>query len=312
MTYLRQIIKLSIFLYVAFGLGAAIAYLRALNQPLKLSDTAQPFVINVGDGSRTIAANLTRQHILDNPRPFYVYVLLTGRRHHFYPGSYELKAGLSLKQFIDLTTDGKVNQFTVRVIEGWRINDIADEVAKKTKISRDDFLAAAPVDQYEGYLFPDTYFFSPETTASQVVKRMRDNFDRRTKDLALTKEDVVLASIVEREAKHDEDRPKIARVYLNRLAAGMPLEADPTVQYAKGDWTVLSVNELKTIVSVYNTYLHLGLPPGPIASPSLKSLQAIKQSKPSRDYYFFNLSDGSTIYSQTLEEHNANRRQYLN
>lgn len=121
----------------------------------------------------------------------------------------------------------------------------------------------------------------------------------------LSRQDVIIASIVEREAKFDEDRPKIARVYLNRLELGMKLEADPTVQYAKGSWDAIKLSDYQNVNSSYNTYLHAGLPPGPICNPGLESLQAVL-SPDSNDYlYFFHKTDGHAVYSKTLEEHRS-------
>jgi UPF0755 protein len=309
---MARVVRLTLIILAAFILGIGFAFIRSINASASTNDSTQAFTVSVGDGPRTIATKLKNDHLLLDERPFYVYVLLTNKRNSFYPGTYDIKSNSTIRQLVSQLTTEQKDKFAVTVIEGWRITDIAQEVAKKTKISADSFLAAAPIDKYEGFLFPDTYYFAADTSAAAMVKAMRDNFDRRTESLAVTNDDVTLASIVEREAKHDEDRPKIAGLYKNRLKINMPLQADPTIQYAKGSWAPITVADYQNVISPYNTYLNQGLPPTPISNPSLKSLQAVKNAEVNEYYYFFNLEDGTTIYSKTIEEHNANKRKYLN
>jgi UPF0755 protein len=140
-----------------------------------------------------------------------------------------------------------------------------------------------------------------------LIKLMRDNFDKRTKDLKITPETVILASIVEREAKDDAERGAIAQVYINRLAKGMKLEADPTIQYAKGNWKAVLLSEYRSVISPYNTYLNDGLPPGAICNPGLKSIEAVIDPTP-HDYLYFFHAKGETFFSKTYEEHVAKVR----
>lgn len=305
------IARLTVLFVIAFSLGAVVTFARAVFRVNATLTEATTFTIEPGEGPREIGTNLKNRQLISHERPFYLYVVLTGQRHRFYPGTHELPPRANLIQIVQILTDSKTKQTAVTVIEGWRINDIAAAISAKTRITAEDFLVAAPVAEYEGYLFPDTYFFTPQTTATEAVKIMRQNFDRRTQTLALTKEDVILASIVEREARKDEDRGPIAAVYLNRLAIGMALEADPTVQYAKGDWLPITTNDYRSVESLYNTYLHRGLPPTPIANPGLKSLEAVKMPPTHDYYYFFTTPAGQTIYSKNLAEHNRNKAKYL-
>jgi len=138
---------------------------------------------------------------------------------------------------------------------------------------------------------------------------MQSNFTERTKDYQPSKDDIILASIVEREAKNDEDRAKIAGVFINRLEKNMYLGADPTIQYAKGDWELLTSKDLK-IDSPYNTYINKGLPPTPICNPGLESIKAVKNPEKNGWYYFFHLQDGTTIFSKDAAEHDANKAKY--
>ncbi len=307
----RMIGRLVILFIIAFGLGSALAFYRAVSRPIAGPDQTVSIIVEKGDGPRAVAKLLKEQGIVANERPFLLYVLISGKRNTIYPGNYQITNRMSIADIVKIMSDSRSQELTVRILEGWRITDIATEIARKTKITADDFLTAAPVETYEGYLYPDTYFFSPETTADEAVKIMHDHFLDKTKSLSLTSDDVILASIVEREAKTDEDRAMVAGVYLNRLKAGIALQADPTVQYAKGSWEPITLADYRSVESAYNTYLHAGLPPGPIASPSLASLKAVK-SPTEHDYlYFIHASDGKTYYAKTLDEHNANKRKYL-
>ncbi len=310
MNYFRLFIRSLIILVIAFCLGLVFGYVRAIRQPLPITE---PLTITIeeGEGPRLIAQKLIKQSILDNERPLFVYILAMGKRNMFYPGVYELPTQASIVDIVRILTSGKKDHVVIRIKEGSRITDIAIEIQKKLGISASDIIAVAPVENFEGYLFPDTYYFAKEATAQSVVKTMRDNFNTKTSTLELTKEDVILASIVEREAANDSERATIAGLYQNRLAIGMALQADPTVQYAKGSWEAISVADYSNVISPYNSYLHQGLPPTPIASASLASLKAVKSPEKSDYYYFFHTKDGQTIFSKTGAEHTANKAKFL-
>lgn len=318
MTTPRKIIKAVAIVMTASLAGIFFAFWRSINLPTGqsigqygASNQTVTLTVKAGDGPRAIAQQLNSQNLLINERSFLIYVLLTGKRNKFYPSVFDFNIPISIKDLVNKLTNEQNNRITITVIEGWRIADIASEVAKKTSIKTTDFLKAAPVAEYEGYLFPDTYFFTPETTVTTIVKTMRDNFDDKVGSLKPTKSDLILASIVEREARHDEDRQSIAGLYKHRLAIDMPLEADPTVQYAKGSWSPISLSDYRSVLSPYNTYLNKGLPPTPIANPGLKSIKAAIEAQPNEFLFFFNLNDGQTIFSKTFDEHLKNKRQLL-
>lgn len=212
----------------------------------------------------------------------------------------------------------------VTLIEGWRIEEMAARFNSELGIKKEDFLKVAK----EGYMFPDTYFLEPDASASAVVEKMRDNFDvkydatlqSRIKKLGLTSaQGVILASLVEREARTDEPRRMVASILLKRLKIGMGLNVDSTLQYALGYQSIekswwkrdLTSND-KKIESPYNTYIHAGLPPTPICNPSLSSLEAVANADPNTPYlYYFHDSQGVSHYSKTLEEHNQQIANYL-
>lgn len=311
MQFFKRSIRLAIVLVGAFILGVAFTYMRSIAVPLPITGQAYELTIAKGEGPRTVANRLKEAGILETDRAFLVHVLVSGNRNLFFPGTYELPVGASIREVVSLLTEGEERQVTITSLEGWRITDIATEVAAKTDVTEAQFLAAAPVAQYEGYLFPDTYNFRPEVTADEIVKTMRQNFDTRTKDLTLTAADVILASIVERESRTDEDRPQVAGVYLNRMEIDMALDADPTVQYAKGSWAPITLADYRSVISPYNTYLNRGLPPTAISNPGLASLRAVKNPAEHSYFFFFHTSDGKTIFSKNITEHNANKVKYL-
>lgn len=215
-------------------------------------------------------------------------------------------------------------QKKITLLEGWRVEEMAEKLNKELGTKNEDFLKVAK----EGYMFPDTYFFEDVASASAVAKKMRATFDlkydsdlqAKIKKLGLTPaEGVILASIVEREARTDEPRRMVASILLKRLNIDMGLNVDSTVQYALGyqasekSWwkKSLTKNDLK-INSPYNTYIHAGLPPTPICNPSLSSLEAVANADPKTPYLYYSHDlQGVSHYAKTLEEHNQNVANYL-
>lgn len=277
-----------------------------LKVPMGKSGENQFFEVIEGQGTMEIAENLKEKGFIRSPWFFAIYVNL--KNASLLPGIYYLRQNMTLNEIIEPISQGNVQEYKITIPEGWRITQIAQYLTNNKIVTYADFLQAA--EGKEGYLFPDTYRIAIQSTAVEIVKKMEENFTERTKDLKVNKEDLILASIVEREAKKNEDRAKITGVYLNRLDKGMKLEADPTVQYAKGNWDAPSVKDLQSVNSAYNTYLYKGLPPGPICNPGLKSIEAAVKPEKNGYYYFFHLKDGSTIFSKTAEEHQANREKY--
>ncbi len=211
---------------------------------------------------------------------------------------------------------------TVTLREGLNRQEIARNLAAAGVVDAPSFLAATSAD--EGYLFPDTYQFYPNSSAGEVRQKLIGTFTEKLAALSPTRDQIILASIVEREAKGDADRGQIAGVYHNRLKRGMKLEADPTVQYGKYTelvkapsvaggldyWAPITLADYQTVVSPFNTYLHTGLPPTPICNPGLKSLAAAVSPATTSALYFFHTKDGTAIFSSTLKEHDAQLRQY--
>lgn len=272
----------------------------------KGSGEEKEFIIKQGQGIQTISKNLADQELISSVTVFSLYAKFRGALIQV--GVYKISASQSSKEILEILISGKASEYLITIPEGLRVTQIDELLANKGVINAGDLIQIASAD--EGYLFPDTYRFMPKTPAAEIRQVMLENFQKKTKDLKVTRETVILASIIEREAKFDDDRPKIAGVYLNRLEINMKLEADPTVQYAKGSWEKILLSDYHNVNSPYNTYLFIGLPPGPICNPGLKSIEAVLYPKKDSWLFFFHKSDGHAVYSATAEEHAENLKKY--
>ena len=298
---------------------------------------SRSFIISRGETAGTIARRLESDGFIRTALAFTYVLYDTGRENLLQSGTYTISPALTPRELARVFEKAPGEQSVLRIIEGWRLNEIAAAVTKVfPTISRDEFLKTAVVGQrkntvltglmpetsLEGFLFPDTYFFKPTATASQIVDTLLDHFEIRAGqilrqaavDRKTTIYDIVkLASVVEREARDRDESSKIAGVYTNRLEIGMKLDADPTIQYAIGQWRELSLDDLK-IDSPYNTYQVAGLPPTPICSPGQAALEGAAKPADVPYFYFVAKSDGTGdhAFATTLAEHEANRVKYGN
>ena len=294
--------------------------------------SAERFVqVAPGTGTAGIAKQLEKAGIV---RSAVVFDALTIWKSVRGTGAGTLKAGeyrfdhaATMEEVYDRLRKGDVYTVTVVVPEGFNIFDIAGAVAAAGLDSREDFLRAEQqqteliaawvpsgrATSLEGFLFPDTYKFSRHATAVQVLTAMVRRFGQEVTRLGMARgsvaRTVTLASLVEREVHIDAERPEVASVFENRLAAGMPLQTDPAVMYGsmlRGTWTgVIHQSELKSD-SAYNTYVHAGLPPGPICNPGVASLKAVLHPAKTDYLYFVADARGATRFAATLAEHDAN------
>jgi UPF0755 protein len=328
-----------------------------LTRPYSVDDRPVRFEVAPGTPARAIGQQLQEAGLIDDPLLFEAYVRVNELDSRMSAGTFILSPAMTLVEIAEILQHAEASAVTVTIPEGWRVEQIADYLVEADifagnptagddyrrqattsdltglDASRYPFLGERPAGvSLEGYLFPDTYDVPAEgATAADLLSRQLDNFAARVPDLyeaAVAAGDtdlslyevLTVASIVEREAVVPEERPAIARVYLNRLAADMRLEADPTVQYAMGyqpeseQWwkTPVFLEEYSSVVSPYNTYLNAGLPPGPIANPGLSSIQAVLQPEEHDYLYFVALPDGTGrhVFAQTWEEHVENVQRY--
>jgi len=298
------------------------------SRPIDSSYLGEPkiFVVPRGDGSGEIGSRLEKEGLIRHRYAFWLAVEFYGLNGKLQAGSFRLSPRMSLQEIGLALTKGRLDQW-VTIIEGARREEIAWQLKEEMGIESQDFMTASQ--GQEGFLFPDTYLLPQGTTAKRVVTIMTDNFEKKTKELwervekrGLTKEQVlVLASLVEREVKADEDRKLVAGILVKRWREDWPLQVDATVQYAKVSQDCLADQECVwwpavkkvnlQINSPYNTYLNKGLPPGPICNSSLSSLKAVVGYQTS-DYWFY-LSDsrGEMHFAKSLEEHQGNVKIYL-
>ncbi len=307
-----------------------------------------PIIISVdeGKGVQEIGDMLEDEGVIESAIQFRVLVELLGYDRLLQAGEYEFDPSSPALNVVYRMRRGIVSSLFVTVIEGWRLEEIADALDEQGVISREEFLEAAvagnfefdflrrlgPITPLEGYLFPATYFYRRDDTAEDVIQRMLEamdeNFTQQMRsqalDQGLTMHGVLtLASIIEREAQVPEERPIMAQVFLTRLRRGMLLEADPTAQYALaadpesveefGYWKAELTGEDLEVDSDYNTYRVGGLPPTPIAAPRLDSIMAVIEPADTNFLYFVATGDedGSHAFAETLAEHLENVEEYL-
>lgn len=289
--------------------------------PVNTSDTHKEiFVIAKGQGVKAIAKNLKNQKLIRDENAFYLLIKQLGIENKIQAGSFRLSPSLSSEKIAQALTKGSLDAW-ITIPEGKRADEIADILQKAIPAYTDSWRQKLQAN--EGYLFPDTYLIPIDADIDQIIAIMRSTFDQKyatitNKKPTMTQHEIVtLASLIEREGKHDEDRPLIASVIYNRLDNGMPLQIDATVQYVLGyqpnesSWWKrhLSFDDLK-VASAYNTYIHTNLPPTPIASPGMKALEAAMN--PAETDYLFYITDKNGInhYGKTNEEHEQNIEKY--
>jgi len=281
------------------------------------------FVIKNGENLTAVANRLHQEGLIKSSLAFKILVLTKGLAGHIQAGDFRLRPSLTIEEIAYILTHGTLDVW-LTFPEGWR----REEFGRRLAANLEDFNYQEFLDlteKIEGFLFPDTYLIPKEASPSAVIEIFTKNFDKKfsldleiaAKAEGLTKKQVIIfASIVEREARHDEDRLLVAGILLKRWRKGWPLQADATVQYAiadlkPGDWWPEVTKKDLQIDSSYNTYKYYGLPPTPICNPGLASIKAVVNSEES-DYWFY-LADsfGTVHYAKTNEEHNENIEKYL-
>jgi len=285
-------------------------------------------IVPKGASFATATDSLEKAGIVHYPLLFRILARVKGDDRNIKPGTYLLKRGTPWTDILSALNGGHGLVNTITIPEGFSLSQITPLLARTLQVPVDSVKAAVrdtalrrrldiPTPDLEGYLFPDTYAFPDGTTARQAVSEMVKRFEREWKpewgrqlsSLAMNRHDIVtLASIIEEEARRPEERPIISAVYHNRLRERMLLQADPTIQYALGRHTPRILYKDLQVKSPYNTYVHAGLPPGPIASPGGPSLVAALYPAKVSYLYFVADSDGHHEFRTTLAEHDSARR----
>jgi len=313
---MKKLLVLIIFLLIGFLLVSGFWGNNLL--PVSSDQTEKTFLITKGEALSSIIQRLKENNLIRSELAFSLYLKKEGLDQKIQPGTFKISPSLSSEEIAKILISNP-EEVWVTLIEGWRVEEVAEELNLKLGVDKERFLDEA----IEGYMFPDTYLFPRDYTESQIAKILQNTFNQKyTEDLknkikaqGLTEtEGVILASIVEREGRSDKVRVEVASILLKRFKIDMGLNADATLQYILGYqedekswWKRHLTNEDKKIDSPYNTYLYRGLPPAPIANPSLSSLQAVAEADPSTPYlYYYHDSKGNSHYGRDLDEHNEN------
>ena len=333
-------LKKLIIIIVIIAAGSFL-YWRNLNSPVDMNGKEQIFIVNKGEAIKQVAKNLRINNLI---RSEFYFKYAIGSDNNIKAGEYLISPKFNTGEIIKILTVGEAlsQEKSIRIIEGWSNKDIGAYFEKNSIISAKDFmaLANAPLGQWkfsfakpdflndapkkvglEGYLFPDTYRIFNDTTGEGVISKMLDNFGkkltpatreeikRQTKTIY---EIITMASVIEKEVRSTDDMKIVSGIFWNRIKNGQALQSCATLAYVLGvNKPQYSVEDTK-VDSLYNTYKYRGLPPGPIANPGLNAINAaVYPETTSYNYFLSDPATGQTIFSKTLDEHNANKYKYL-
>jgi len=311
-------------LFILLILISVLSYLfyREGSLPVNKTNTdTKTFIIKNGEPLDTIVNNLESEGFIRNKIIFYLIVKRLGIERKIQAGEFQLAMNMDANEIANSLTHG-TSDSSITLIEGMRKEEMAEIISKILNIPSIEILEKTN----EGYIFPDTYMVPKNATFDTVYSIIKNNSkfvealqNIKQKSKLTEKEVLILASLVEREARLPSTREKIAGIILKRYLADWPLQIDATVQYILGyqsnekSWWKKSItDEDKNINSPFNTYKNKGLPPEPICSPSLSSLEAVIKANTSTPYWFY-LTDNNGVmhYAVTLKEHNSNVDKYL-
>lgn len=346
---------LGVALVAAMVSCAGYAFLTELRQTAGESAELVEVIVEPGDTTSTIATKLRTAGLIRQPLLFSLLVRIQDLDDKLQAGRYLLRPDMTMSEIVSALQNSRVEEVQVQIIEGLRLEEVAEviDAAGLAFVDGQTFLETArngeafqpnhfllsslpPGASLEGYLFPDTYRFAATATVTEVVETMLNRFDEQyatfETEVRVSGYDVhqivTMASIVQREAAREDEMPRIAAVFWNRLkpehvaeTGGGRLQADPTVQYVlgqPGNWwprlDTLSVEEINNLASPYNTRVNPGLPPGPISNPGLAALRAAAQPDESAEYLYFVASctdPGAHNFATTFEEFQRFEQEYL-
>jgi UPF0755 protein len=330
----KRIIGLILIVVILVGGGGAYAFrsqIRAAIDTISGADYqgsgsgTATLVINSGDTGEQVAGALVEAGITKNFS--YTFKRIIARNEQFVPGTFTLRLQMSTDSALDLIRDPKSKVVTrVTVKEGLRIGNVLRVLSKASGISVADFEKAVAdptvyglpsnLPNMDGYLFPATYDLEPGATAKSIISSMVDRMNVEMKKFSVSKADrhkvLTLASIIQKEARLQPDFYKVSRVFLNRIDQGMKLQSDATVSYGSGGTTVTTTDAERADTNGYNTYVHAGLPVGPIGAPGATAIDAALHPAAGSWLYFcaINLKTGETVFSTTYADHGKAVKQW--
>jgi UPF0755 protein len=339
---LALLITLLLLLLIVGGVSGIGLYIANALQPMQASDQEVSVTIPQGAGSLAIAKELEVKGLIKNSSIFTYYLKVKKQGSRLQAGEYSMKPGMTFDEMIEKLNKGDtVKQEVIRVTipEGFTIQQIADKLAEQTPWKSDIFLQQADMaaqfqsdaisslpdnkgikHRLEGYLFPETYEFKKGSTEQEFIERTLQELDKKLATLpsdwkeklqarGLTVHQMLtIASLIEREVVVDDERALVSGVINNRLKKNMPLQIDATVQYLFDKPKERLLEKDLQIQSPYNTYLNTGLPPGPIASPSLASIKAAVYPEETKYLFYVTKKDGTKghLFAETFDEHKKN------
>jgi UPF0755 protein len=321
-------------LFIGIGLPCIIFLSACVVYISSGSSVEATLEIASGAGFNQTAKDLKEKGVIEDTRLFKLYAISRGDLKNIKPGEYLFKQGTSKKFILDAITRGDVRLYKITIPEGSNIYQVADILKQELKIDKTEFLKNVKDhqfmkqwqiegDSFEGYLYPETYYFARGAKSPQIIEKMvktfqekyekhKDEIDEKSKKLGLNKHQVIVfASVIEKETGLASERELISAVFHNRIKRGMKLQSDPTTIYGiferyRGNITKKDLLE----ETPYNTYRIKGLPPGPIANPSMESILAAVNPSDVTYLYFVSKKDKSHIFANNLKDHNANVNKY--
>ncbi|MCB0194382.1 MAG: endolytic transglycosylase MltG [Anaerolineae bacterium] len=313
---------------------------ETINNPISTDPSPVPFTIDSGETAVSVSEKLVEQQFITDADLFRLFLRYNGLDSSLEAGDYQLRRNMNMREIAESLQKANFEEVAITIPEGLRAEEIAELLTEADIMDGSEFLAVVrqgtgvdhplladrpPGASYEGYLFPDTYRLPAlNTQPEDLIGRMLDNMAQKLPADALSLasaqgytffEILTVASIVEREAVVPDERPAIASVYLNRIAQGMFLQADPTVQYAMGyqtasdQWwkTPVTLEKYSEVNSPYNTYMNAGLPPGPIANPGVSSINAALQPASTNYLFFMGCGgEGAHLFAEDFATHEIN------
>jgi UPF0755 protein len=294
------------------------------NSAIQLSGETESFDIEAGSRFRGVTHQLVQQGVIKDPVSFEILARGLGVASNVKAGIYEVKSGITPLELLDMITSGSTTQASITFIEGWTFAQMREELNASDKVKH---MTMSETDEQilkdigatevmpEGLFFPDTYFFTPNTSDRDILKRsylamqgkLKAAWEVKSKGLPYSTpyEALIMASIVEKETGRASERPQISGVFINRMKIGMRLQTDPTVIYGLGARFDGNLHKQDLLNDTpYNTYTRSGLPPSPIAMPGLGAINAALHPAQTKALYFVGKGDGSHAFSASLNEHN--------
>ena len=331
---IRSLIRIFIFALVTVviaGVFIKLKYNKIIETPNNESSDKVVVTINEGQAVDSIINELIERGILkENWRTYLkAYLRFNDLSSQIQAGTYNIPKNLNIKEIVETLQHAQSQDIWITLPEGLRKDEIADILDKEfaqhesVKFSKENFLNLTVDEAYiskfglpeevkdlEGYIFPDKYAFSVDSTTESTLSKMLENFIKRVSKEDSYK-DIILASMIEREGYNATDRAIISDILQRRLEEGWLLQVDATLLYPTKDWKHEITQVDKDSDNPYNTYKYLGLPPTPICNPGLESINAVRNPQTNNYYYYIHEDDGTAHYSTTLSEHNINVNKYL-